>query len=79
MHAMATFTPKLEWPRDKQIAPPIRINALFINLIDGLLDNFLALVSCDNPAWRGALLVEVPGCIASVVLLIASNSGGTFK
>lgn len=64
MYAKATLAPKLEWPRDRQITPPISSKPFATIFLEGLLDNFLS-----RPA--GA---EVACEAASRVV---SNAGGT--
>lgn len=63
MYAKATLAPKLEWPRVKQITPPISSKPFATIFLEGLLDNFLS-----RPA--GA---EVACEAASQVV---SNAGG---
>lgn len=38
MYAMATLAPRLEWPRDKQIAPPRSSKLLTSSFLDDLLE-----------------------------------------
>ena len=72
MYAMATLAPKLEWPRERQIAPPIRSKPLASNFLEGLSEIFLSLASPVCPQKAVELVVS-----EEVVLFMVSNPGGT--
>lgn len=67
MYAMATLAPRLEWPRDRQNAPPTRSRPFASNFVDGLLDNFLSLA-----LLVAALVVE------DLMPSMVSNPGGIY-
>jgi hypothetical protein len=67
MYAMATLAPRLEWPRDRQNAPPTRSRPFASNFVDGLLENFLSLA-----LLVAALVVE------DLMPSMVSNPGGIY-